>query len=56
MLAFADFPWFKQTTIEQLCDVERSNPDHLYWLRLDVDLSVESIRHSACFPLVAKTR
>jgi hypothetical protein len=54
MLAFADFPWFKQATIEQLCDVERPSPDHLYWPRLDVDLSIESIRHPERFPLVAK--
>ena len=55
MLAFADFPWFQQATIEQLCDVEQPSPDHLYWPRLDVDLSVESIRHPERFPLVAKT-
>jgi hypothetical protein len=50
---FATFPWFKQATIEQLSDVRRPTPNHLYWPQLDVDLSVESIRDPAAFPLVS---
>ena len=52
---FADFPWFKKATIEQLADVERPTTDHLYWPQLDVDLSVESIRKPAAFPLVSRS-
>ncbi|RCX09729.1 DUF2442 domain-containing protein [Extensimonas vulgaris] len=55
LLPFTEFPWFKQATIAQLCTVERPSSDHLYWPELDVDLSVESIRHPERFPLVAKT-
>ncbi len=51
---FAEFPWFRRATIDQLCDVERPTADHLYWPKLDIDLSVESIRHPERFPLVAK--
>jgi hypothetical protein len=51
---FAQFPWFKQATIEQLFDVQRPTENHLYWPRLDVDLSVESIRDPAAFPLVSR--
>jgi hypothetical protein len=54
LVAFSDFPWFKKATIEQLCDVQRPSPDHLYWPQLDVDLSVESLRNPAAFPLIAK--
>ena len=50
---FAAFPWFKKATIEQLSDVQRPTPHHLYWPQLDVDLSVESIRDPAAFPLVS---
>jgi hypothetical protein len=50
---FAQFPWFKKATIEQLSDVQRPTPNHLYWPQLDVDLSVESIRDPAAFPLVS---
>ena len=52
---FSDFPWFKKATIEQLCDVQRSTEDHLYWPQLDVDLSVESIRKPEVFPLISRS-
>jgi len=51
---FAEFPWLKQATIEQLSDVQRPTANHLYWPQLDVDLSVESLRNPAAFPLVSK--
>ena len=50
---FAQFPWFRKATIEQLADGQRPTPNHLYWPQLDVDLSVESIRDPAAFPLVS---
>lgn len=53
MLPFSEFPWFKQATIEQICAVEWPSPDHLYWPQLDIDLSVESIRHPDRFPLIS---
>ena len=52
---FSEFPWFKKATIQQLSDVERPTEDHLYWPQLDVDLSVQSIRNPASFPLVSKS-
>ena len=55
LVPFVEFPWFKRATIEQLTDVEWPSQNHLYWPQLDVDLSVESIRHPEAFPLVAKT-
>ena len=55
LLPFKTFPWFKQATIEQIEDVEWPTPDHLYWPKLDVDLSVESIRNPESCPLVAKS-
>jgi Protein of unknown function (DUF2442) len=51
---FAEFPWFKKATIEQLADGKRPTEDHLYWPQLDVDLSVESIRKPESFPLVSR--
>jgi hypothetical protein len=54
LLPFAGFPWFRHATIDQLCDVVRPASDHLYWPQLDVDLSVESIRHPERFPLMSK--
>jgi hypothetical protein len=53
LVPFEQFPWFRTATIEQLSSVERPTPDHLYWPELDIDLSVQSIRNPAEFPLVS---
>ena len=53
-LPFEQFPWFRNATIDQICAVVRPTADHLYWERLDIDLSVQSIRDPAAFPLVAR--
>lgn len=53
-VSYAEFPWFKQATVEQITTIERQSSAHLYWPLLDVDLAVESIRNPASFPLVAK--
>jgi hypothetical protein len=34
--------------------VERPTEDHLYWKQLDIDLSLQSIRNPAAFPLIAR--
>ena len=54
LLPFEQFPWFKTATIDQLSEVEWPTPDHVYWPKLDVDLSVGSIRNPASFPLVSQ--
>lgn len=53
-LSFADFPWFKDAPVGKLFHVEILSPNHLYWPDLDIDLSVESIRHPDRFPLVSR--
>ena len=53
LVPFDQFPWFRKATIEQVSDVEWPSPDHLYWPGLDIDLSVQSIRNPAAFPLVS---
>jgi hypothetical protein len=50
---FAQFPWFRKATVEQLADVQRPTENHLYWPQLDVDLAVESIRTPDAFPLLS---
>ena len=54
LLPFEHFPWFKSATVEQITEVERPSANHLYWPRLDVDLSVESIRQPEAFPMVSR--
>ena len=55
-LSFADFPWFKDATIGELCNIEYPTDNHVYWPSLDVDLAVESIRNPSAFPLVSVAR
>ena len=40
-------------SVEQIATVQWPSPDHLYWPLLDVDLSVQSLRDPAAFPLVS---
>ena len=53
-LPFTEFPWFRDAAIGTILHVELPSPNHLYWPDLDVDLSVESIRHPDRFPLVSR--
>ena len=53
-LSFEDFPWFKESPVGELLEVERLGPDHLRWPSLDVDLSLRSIEEPASFPLVSR--
>ncbi len=51
---FKEFPWFRDASIAEIADVEMPSADHLYWPTLDVDLSVESLRHPERYPLVSR--
>ncbi len=55
VVSFSEFPWFRNATVEQISDVQWPSIDHLYWPKLDIDLSVQSIRNPGNFPLVSKT-
>jgi hypothetical protein len=37
LVPFAQFPWFRKGTIEQISNVQWPTIDHLYWPGLDVD-------------------
>ena len=53
-LSFQDFPWFKNSPVSAIHNVNLLSADHLYWPDLDIDLAVESIEHPERFPLVAR--
>ncbi len=50
-LAFEEFPWFKQASVDAILRLERPSPEHLYWPELDVDLGLDSIEHPERYPL-----
>ena len=52
-LPFSEFPWFREAPVGKLLNVDLPSPEHLYWPELDVDLTVESIRHPERFPLIS---
>jgi Protein of unknown function (DUF2442) len=54
-LSFELFPWFQNAQLSQVFDVEFFPPHHLYWPKLDIDLSVDSIEHPERFPLKSKS-
>jgi len=53
-LPYQDFPWFKDTPIGKILNVEQLTPCHFYWPDLDIDLGIESIEHPERFPLKAR--
>ncbi|NTU96601.1 MAG: DUF2442 domain-containing protein [Chlorobiaceae bacterium] len=55
-LSFEEFPWFKDASVSAVLHVECPLPGHFYWPDMDVDLSLESIRHPERYPLVSKQR
>lgn len=55
-VSFKAFPWFRETSIAELTNVELPSPHHLYWPDLDVDLAVDSLDHPDHYPLVSRAR
>ena len=53
-LSYDDFPWFKNTTLERILNVEEPSPGHFYWPDLDVDLGLDTIKHPNKYPLKSK--
>lgn len=54
--SFREFPWFAKASIQQITEVQRPSPQHLYWPALDVDLAVESLDHPERYPLMSRVR
>jgi hypothetical protein len=53
-LPFNDFPWFKDARISEISDVSLLNEEHLYWEKLDIDLTLNMIQNPQKYPLIAK--
>jgi Protein of unknown function (DUF2442) len=53
-LPFEKFPWFRNATVEAILEVQRPQPEHLYWPQLDVDLTVDSIEYPERYPLTSR--
>ena len=53
-MSYADFPWFKDATVEKILNVREPHGGHYYWPDLDVDLTDEIIEHPEKYPLKMK--
>ena len=53
-LPFNEFPWFKNARISEISDVSLLNDQHLYWEKLDIDLTLNMIQNPENYPLISK--
>ena len=53
-MSYEDFPWFKEAPIGKILNIEELFPGHFCWPDLDVDLGIESIKHTERFPIKIK--
>ncbi|MFH0772617.1 MAG: DUF2442 domain-containing protein [Candidatus Omnitrophota bacterium] len=53
-LPFKKYPWFKDAAISSISNVELMHSQHLYWPKLDVDLTIEILEHPERYPLTCK--
>lgn len=53
-LPHEEYPFFKKASIADIYDLELLHGTHLYWPKLDIDLSVEVLKNPHHFPLIAK--
>jgi len=53
-LPFEEFPSFKSAPLPAIMNVEQPAAGSLCWPLLDVDLTIESIRHPERYPLMSK--
>lgn len=54
-LPFRVFPWFEAASVSEIFKLEMVGAGHLYRPGLDVDLTIDSIRHPEKYPLVSKS-
>ncbi|MBK8187271.1 MAG: DUF2442 domain-containing protein [Cellvibrio sp.] len=53
-LSYENFPWFKDQPVRVILHVEEPSLGHYYWPDLDVDLSIDIIKHPERFPLKSR--
>ncbi|MCH8021301.1 DUF2442 domain-containing protein [candidate division KSB1 bacterium] len=50
-LSYQDYPWFKESKVTDIFEVELLHDTHLHWPQLDIDLEIESLDNPEKFPL-----
>jgi len=50
-LPYQDYPWFKNARLSEIHDVKLLHDVHLFWPKLDIDLSINNLEHPEKYPL-----
>lgn len=53
-LSHENFPWFKESKLTDILNVELYSGGHVYWPALDVDLSTSIFENPEQYPLKSK--
>jgi hypothetical protein len=53
-LSHESFPWFKESKLADILNVELYSGGHIYWPALDVDLSTAILESPERYPLQSK--
>lgn len=48
---FADYPAFREGTVDQIVNVQQPAPDQFYWPDLDIDIETAALNDPQRFPL-----
>ena len=53
-LSYKNFPWFKDSKISEIYNVELRHQEHLHWPDIDVDIEIDSLKNPNNYPLIFK--
>lgn len=53
-VSYNRLPWMKDASIKSVLNVQMSGNDAIEWHDLDVDLEIDSLKHSERYPLIMK--
>jgi len=51
-LPYDEYPWFKDTKVRDILNVQLLYDHHLHWPGLDVDLEIDSLENPQNYPLM----
>jgi Protein of unknown function (DUF2442) len=54
-MPYEEFPWFRDQPVKAIVKVEEPFPGHFRWPEIDIDLTVDMIKHPERFPLKASS-
>ena len=53
-VSYNRLPWMKDATVKSVLNVQMAGKNAIEWPDLDVDLEIDSLKHTERYPLVIK--